>query len=109
MMMQWIQPLVMILMGGVITFIVSRSLKRSEINNEEKQKHLEEENKSHKKRQDLIVKAIFILLDANETQLKSMKRLKDEKGKPIVNGELDAYKAKLEVFHREFEDFIIEN
>ena len=33
----------MILIGGIITFIVSRSLKRSELNNEEKQKHLEEE------------------------------------------------------------------
>ena len=108
-MIQWIQPLTMLLIGGIITFIVSRSLKRSEFNNEEKQKHLEEENRLHKKRQDLIVKAIFILLDANETQLKSMKRLKDDKGKPIVNGELDAYKAKLETFHKDFEDFIIEN
>ena len=51
---------------------------------------------------------MLLLIDSNDLALKSLKKLKDESGKALLNGELTAINKKVTEFKDEFETFIIE-
>ena len=92
--------------------------KRKEAEVEEKKKKEEEKKqrkeKEHEEQQkkdeafNMMRKAIFLIIKSSTIQIHAIKKLKDDNGKPLINGELEKLDDKLSEFYEEFGDIILE-
>lgn len=72
------------------------------------QKKRDMKNDVNKKQAEFHTKGLMLNMEATTIALNALKKLKDEKGKALLNGELTAINKKVESFRNEFENFIIE-
>ena len=117
--MELLEKLLPPLVVALFMFVMNRNQKKRDdlLANEQKQKEKKEaeEKEAQKKKEELHIKqhqfqakGMLLLIDSNDLALKSLKKLKDESGKALLNGELTAINKKVTEFKDEFETFIIE-
>lgn len=61
-----------------------------------------------KRLNQILTKGVVINIEASSTLLTAVKKLKDEKGKALLNGEVRAINEKVEKFNTELEEFLIQ-
>ena len=107
------------LIVAIFMFFMNRNQKKRDDafvhEQKEKEKKELEEKEARKKKEEIHIKqhqfqakGMLLLMDSNDLALKSLKKLKDESGKALLNGELTAINKKVTEFKDEFETFIIE-
>ena len=69
---------------------------------------MKEKEAQHYSQHKIQTKGMLLLIDSNELALKSLKKLKDEDGKALLNGELTAINKKVTEFKNEYEQFLID-
>lgn len=87
---------------------INRSQKKRDEKEDEKLKLIHDKEQKHNNYHTMQTKAIFLLIDSNKLALDSLKKLKDENGKHLLNGEVTAYQKDVTEFKKSFETFIIE-
>lgn len=86
---------------AVFMFIINRQqLKRD--------KKKDADQLAAKRLNQILTKGVVINIEASSTLLTAVKKLKDEKGKALLNGEVRAINEKVEKFNTELEEFLIQ-
>jgi len=93
---------------GIFMLFINRSQKKRDEKEDEKLKLIHEKEQKHACYHNMQTKAIFLLIDSNKLALESLKKLKDENGKHLLNGEVASYHRDVTEFKKNFETFIIE-
>lgn len=106
--MELLEKLLTPLIVAIFMFIINRNQAKRDKRESEVKEELRMKEKHHIEMHNLHTKGFFILIDSNKLALESLKKLKDEKGKALLNGELIAINKKVNEFKQEFETFIIE-
>lgn len=96
------------LLVAVFMFFLNRNQKKRDTHEAELKSELTKKNEVQKKQTELHTKGLMLNMEATTIALNALKKLKDEKGKALLNGELTAINKKVEAFRSEFENFIIE-
>lgn len=92
-----ISPIIVGLLVGIFMIVINRG-----------QKKRDEKEDVHIRYHNMTTKGMFLLIDSNKLALESLKKLKDDKGKALLNGELTAINQKINEYKIDFETFIIE-
>lgn len=106
--MELLEKLITPLIVAIFMFIMNRNQKKRDEKEAEAKLKKEKNEQQHMKQHQFQTKGMLLLVDSNKLALESLKKLKDEKGKALLNGELTAINRKVSDFKEEFETFIIE-
>lgn len=93
---------------ALFMFFMNLSQRKRDKKIEAEKEEQKKKEQTHIKQHQLQAKGMLLLIEGNEMALKSLKKLKDESGKALLNGEVTAINKKVTEFKDEFETFIIE-
>jgi len=95
--MQFLSPL----MVGLFMFVYTRKQAKRD---KEKEAH----EKAVKQLNQIIIKGVVISAESSTVMLTAIKKLKDENGKPLLNGEVRTASDKVLKFKEELQEYLIE-
>ena len=106
--MEYVKLLLSPLLVAVIMFYFNRTQKRRDEKESAKFREFQEKEKKHISMHQMHTKGMFLSIEGTKLALESLKKLRDDKGKSLLNGELTAMNKDFCEFKKEFETFIIE-
>lgn len=89
------------LMVALFMFYYSRQQSKRDREKESREKAVKQLNQ-------ILTKGVVINMEASTTVLSALKKLKDEKGRALLNGEVRAISDKVVKFNEELEQYLIE-
>lgn len=107
--MEYFKLLISPLLVAVIMFYFNRSQRKRDEKEALKFSELQKKEIRHASNHYMQIKGMLLLIDGNKLALESLKKLRDEKGKALLNGELTAMNRDICEFKKILETFIIEN
>lgn len=93
---------------AIFMFFLNRNQKKRDEESATKVTELQKKEQKHSHSHNMQTKGILLLIDGNKLALESLKKLRDEKGKALLNGELNTMNKDINDFKKELETFIIE-
>ena len=96
------------LIVALFMFYMNRVQTKRDKAAEAHKKELAEKEDKHLGSHNLLTKGMWLQIESNRLALESLKKLKDERGKALLNGELTAINRKINEFKTEFENHLIE-
>jgi len=93
---------------GIFMFLLNKNQRKRDDKEAEKLKEFREKEQKHLCMHQMHTKGVLLSIESTKLALESLKKLRDEKGKALLNGELAAMNKEVGEFKKEFENFIIE-
>src|ERR1035437_4914138 len=93
---------------GILMFLLNRNWKRRDEKEESIKKERHEQELKHLHQHNMQTEGMLLLIKGNKSALESLKKLKDDKGNALLNGEVTAINKEISDYNKKFETFIIE-
>jgi len=106
--MEIVKLLISPLIVGIFMFMLNKNQRKRDETEEAKLKEFRAKEQKHLCMHQMHTKGVLLSIESTKLALESLKKLRDEKGKALLNGELAAMNKAVGDFKKEFENFIIE-